>query len=411
MDNLFDIRTVAICNASASYVLALTLASTRSRLVDIKGIRHFAFAAALSGTSFIVLAFQGAVFSVFVHALFAVPMVTLAVGFMYAGACEFTARASPLRWVWASAGVMLALTWASFFNPALMPWRLLVFSALGVAWSLLAGIHILRHVDKGLGVGRIIGAVALIAIAFTFAIRAVALFFMEIDPNPLAQSVTNRVAFFVGTILMMFALAGATSMVNTRIGLEIASIAERDVLTGLLSRFGLKHASAQWTAQHRTGHLLLIDLDHFKQINDALGHDRGDDVLRMFAELAVSVLPKDAVLARYGGDEFVMLLPIDVDAEYFGLRLIEYFDERVNVILNVERRLAKSPSLSIGVARIHGVFSTAIRDADRALYRAKTAGRSRLATWSNDDMPNLATNAQESNDSVPWPSTSSTSSP
>jgi diguanylate cyclase (GGDEF)-like protein len=389
MDNLFDIRTVAICNAAASYVLSFTLASARSRLVEIRGIRDFALAAALSGTSFVIFAFQGAAYSVLAHTVVAVPMMTLAVGLMYAGACKFTGKPSPMKWVLLSVAAIFFLTLASNFDARLLPWRLVLFSMIGAAWSLFAGMHVLRHVDKDLGFGRVIGAVAMLAISFTFVIRAVALFVVEIDPDPLGNSLTNRAAFFIGTVLMMLALAGAASMVNTRIGLEIASIAERDVLTGVLSRFGLKHASAQWTAQHDDGHLLLIDLDHFKQVNDALGHDRGDDVLRMFTDLANSVLPTDAVLARYGGDEFVMLLPFEIEPEYFGLCLIEEFDERINVFLNTERRLTKLPSLSIGIARIKGVFGTAIRDADRALYRAKSAGRSRIATWSGVVEPAL----------------------
>jgi diguanylate cyclase (GGDEF)-like protein len=340
-----------------------------------------------------VASFQGQFFSVEMHTVIAVPMMTLAVGLMYRGACKFSGKPDPIVWILLSVVSLLVLTAASLSYPVLLPWRLAAFSILGAIWSALAGVHVIRFVDKGLGLGRMIGAIALIAIACTFIARLIALLFFELEPNPLADSATNRAAFFIGTVLMMLALAGATSMVNTRIGLEIASIAERDVLTGVLSRFGLKHASAQWTAQHEEGNLLLIDLDHFKQVNDALGHDRGDDVLRLFSDLAKSRLPNDAVLARYGGDEFVMLLPIEVEPEYFGLRLIEEFDERVGIVLKSERRLTRLPSLSIGVAKIKGVFGTAIRDADRALYRAKAAGRSRIATWSGVVEPNSAREA------------------
>jgi diguanylate cyclase (GGDEF)-like protein len=382
MDTLFDIRTVAVCNAAASYVLALTLATARSRLVELKGIRDFALAAALAGTGFVAAAFQGQFFSAGIHAVIAVPMMTLAVGLMYRGARKFSGKPDPIFWILLSVVALLTLTVASLSYPVLLLWRLAAFSLLGATWSALAGVHVIRHVDKGLGLGRMIGAIALIAIACTFIARLIALLLFEPEPNPLADSITNRAAFFIGTVLMMLALAGAASMVNTRIGLEIARIAERDVLTGLLSRFGLKHASALWAAQHNDGHLLLIDLDHFKQVNDALGHDRGDDVLRLFSDLANGMLPKDAVLARYGGDEFVMMLPKEIEPEYFGLRLIEDFDERIKVLFGNERKLEKLPSLSIGIARMKGVFSTAIRDADRALYRAKTAGRSRIATWS-----------------------------
>ncbi|MGL4231386.1 MAG: diguanylate cyclase [Casimicrobium sp.] len=382
MDTLFDTRTVAVCNAAASYVLALTLASARSRLVELKGIRDFALAATLAGTGFVIAAFQGKFFSVGVHSLIAVPMMTLAVGLMYRGVCKFTGKGDPLPWVLLSVIALFVITWFSLEYPSLLPWRLMAFSGLGAFWSALAGIHTFRYVDRALGLGRVIGATALVAISFTFIVRLISLLLFELEPNPLADSVTNRASFFVGTVLMMLALAGAASMVNTRIGLEIASIAERDVLTGVLSRFGLKHASLQWAAQHDDGHLLLVDLDHFKQVNDALGHERGDDVLRAFSTIAKDMLPRDAVIARYGGDEFVLMLPAQVEPEYFGLRLIEEFDKRISVLMKFERRLTRLPSLSIGVARMKGVFSTAIRDADRALYRAKSAGRSRIATWS-----------------------------
>ncbi len=390
MDTLFDTRTVALCNVAASYVLALTLASARSRLVELKGIRDFALAATLAGTGFVVAAFQGMFFSAGVHALLAVPMMTLAVGLMYRGVCKFTGKADPLPWILLSVIVLFAITWLSLEYPRFLPLRLIAFSGLGALWSALAGVHIIRHVDRTLGLGRVIGAVALIAISCTFVVRLVALLLFELEPNPLADSVTNRASFFIGTVLMMLALAGAASMVNTRIGLEIASIAERDVLTGVLSRFGLKHASALWAAQHNDGNLLLVDLDHFKQVNDALGHERGDDVLRVFSAIAKEMLPEEAVLARYGGDEFVVLLPERIEPEYFAFRLIEEFDLRIAVLMNFERRLTRLPSLSIGIARMKGVFGTAIRDADRALYRAKSAGRSRVATWSGVLEPEAA---------------------
>jgi diguanylate cyclase (GGDEF)-like protein len=385
MDNLLDIRTVAICNAAASYVLALTLASARSRLVEMKGIREFALAAALAGTSFVMAAMPGAIFRADVQTLIAVPGMTLAVGLMYAGACKFTGRPSPLRWVWLSVALMFFLTLVSFSFSWLMMLRLVVFSVIGALWSMLAGLHVLRYVDRALGFSRLMGAFALLLIAVVFVARAFSLLFLETDPKPLTDSATNRTAFFAGTVLMMLALAGATAMVNTRIGLEIARIAERDVLTGTLSRFGLKHAGTQWAAQHPNGYLLLVDLDHFKQVNDTLGHERGDDVLRMFSRVANDLLPKDSLIARYGGDEFLVLLPSKIDPEYFGVRLIEEFDQRIRVLLSADRALGVVPSLSVGVAMLRNSFSSAIRDADRALYRAKADGRGRIATWVDEN--------------------------
>jgi diguanylate cyclase (GGDEF)-like protein len=385
MSHLFDIGTVAICNATASYVLALTVASARSRLVEMRGIREFAWAAVAAGTAFVLAALPGIFLPTAIQTLIAVPMMTLGIGLMYAGACTFTARPNPMRWVVASVVGMFLLTAGSLYSEELLKPRLIVFSLLGATWAGLAGMHVFKHVDRSLGYGRIIGASALLLIAATFLLRALSLFLLEAKPDPLADNLTNRISFFVGTVLTMLALACAAAMVNTKIGLEIANIAERDVLTGTLSRFGLKYASLQWIANHANGHLLLVDLDHFKQVNDMLGHERGDDVLRAFSDLATTVLPKDALISRYGGDEFVILLPVGVEPEYFGLRLIEEFDERMKVLLKFERGLEYTPSLSIGVAKVQESFGFTVRRADRALYRAKAEGRARIASWTESD--------------------------
>lgn len=390
MQELLDLKTIAICNAMTSYVLAMTLASARSRLVEMRGIREFVAAAVLGGTSFVFAAVPSALFPGAVHSLFAVPGMTLAVGLMYVGVSKFTSRPNPLAWVVASAFVMLALTIASLHTNSLLPVRMVSFSVLNAAWAVLAGVHILRYVDRELGFGRVMGACALLGIGATFLFRAASLLLIENDPAPLGENNTNRLAFFVGTALMLFALAGAAAMVNTRIGLEIARIAERDLLTGLLSRFGLRHASAKWMANHRQGHLLLIDLDHFKSINDQLGHERGDTVLRAFAELAVPLLPADSLLARYGGDEFLALIPERSNPELFGHELIARFDERVAELLGAHAVGARKPSLSVGIAVLRDSFGTAVREADRALYRAKADGRARIATASREERSVLA---------------------
>jgi diguanylate cyclase (GGDEF)-like protein len=380
MAQLFDVGTVAVCNAAASYILALTVASARSRLVVTRGIRAFAWAAGAAGTAFLLVALPGVFLPGSTQTLIGVPMMTLSVGLIYVGACLFSGRPSRTRWVVASVAFMFLLTAGSLHYDFLLKPRLLVFSVLGATWTALSGVHLLRYVDRSLGFGRTMSAVALIAIACTFLLRAIALFVFEIEPDPLANNITNRISFFIGTVLSMLALAGASAMVNTKIGLEIARIAERDVLTGTLSRFGLKHTSARWIAQHPGGHLLLVDLDHFKQINDVLGHERGDDVLRAFSDVASKAMPAGALIARYGGDEFVILLPRDIESENFGLRLIEQFDARMKVLFGTDRRLEKLPTLSIGVATVRESLGDAVRRADRALYRAKSEGRARIAT-------------------------------
>ncbi len=385
MQEYLDLKTIAICNALTSFVLAMTLASARSRLVKMQGVRDFVAAALLAGTCFVFAAIPGAIFSGAVHALIAVPGMTFAVGLMYVGVSKFTRRPNPMLWVLASELLMLLLTVVSLVSPFHVLTRMLVFSVVSAMWAILAGLHILRYAERDLGPGRWIGAVALLAIGATFIARAAGLLLFEQDAAPLGENVTNRVAFFVGTALMLFALAGAAAMVNTRIGLEIARIAERDLLTGLLSRFGLRYASAKWMASHRQSFLLLIDLDHFKSVNDLLGHESGDQVLRAFAELALPLMPPESILARYGGDEFLALIPDRSNPEYVGLELIARFDERIAGLINGEDSLLNRPSLSIGIAVLRDSFGNAVREADRALYRAKAEGRARIAVASSEE--------------------------
>lgn len=149
-----------------------------------------------------------------------------------------------------------------------------------------------------------------------------------------------------------------------------ASSASRDPLTGLANRRGFDDSLQELlTTTARTGERLsavLLDLDHFKQVNDARGHEAGDQVLCRVADVWQHELPAGAVFARQGGDEFALLLPGLRGAE--GLAL-------------VRRIVALHPeiSMSCGVAE-HQAGETAaqlMRRADRALYDAKAAGRGR----------------------------------
>ena len=149
-----------------------------------------------------------------------------------------------------------------------------------------------------------------------------------------------------------------------------ASSASSDPLTGLANRRGFDDALQEALATvSRTGERLaaaLLDVDHFKQINDSSGHEAGDLVLCRIADVWRRELPAGAVFSRHGGDEFALLLP-----GFTGPQALDL----------VRRVAAAHPeiSLSIGVAEHHRDQRAAdlMRHADRALYEAKAAGRGR----------------------------------
>lgn len=153
----------------------------------------------------------------------------------------------------------------------------------------------------------------------------------------------------------------------------------RDPLTGVYNRRALGERLAEELARsQRFGHplgLLMMDIDHFKRINDRFGHLAGDQVLIGIARCLRRHVRKSDFVARYGGEEFVILLP-ETDAE--GARR---FAERLRAAIGVlEFGEIPAPSVSIGVAasREDDTPDRLLQRADAALYAAKRGGRNRV---------------------------------
>jgi len=169
---------------------------------------------------------------------------------------------------------------------------------------------------------------------------------------------------------------------------QLEDLVATDELTGLFNRrHFLRLASRELAIMDRdvVHGLALIDLDHFKRINDVFGHAAGDQVLQAFAGVATACLREGDVLARYGGEEFVLLLP-DCDADRLTAcceRLRVAFTDVEMVGVNVQNL-----SLSAGMTLLEfgDDLDEALQRADQALYRAKRDGRNRCAAaWENVD--------------------------
>ena len=123
--------------------------------------------------------------------------------------------------------------------------------------------------------------------------------------------------------------------------------------------------------------LVMVDLDHFKQINDHFGHQVGDQVLQHFAAQVRAVLPANAMLVRYGGEEFVLFIP-DFSKQQ-AVALVENVQEKLVQPLVIDgQNIGLSASFGLTVLTPATELEQAIRTADAALYRAKHAGRNRL---------------------------------
>jgi diguanylate cyclase (GGDEF)-like protein len=172
----------------------------------------------------------------------------------------------------------------------------------------------------------------------------------------------------------------AVALERADLAAELARRASVDPLTGLANRTALSRRLREALAAERIDAgppaLLLLDLDDFKTINDSLGHSCGDEVLRVVAERLQSCLRPGDVAARLGGDEFAVLVPqVDGEAEAVAL------GERLAAVLRTPVTVAGREVLaraSVGVRMARGGDEDPerlLRDADMAMYAAKTAGR------------------------------------
>jgi diguanylate cyclase (GGDEF)-like protein len=178
------------------------------------------------------------------------------------------------------------------------------------------------------------------------------------------------------------ALAAGVLLERERLILDkerrLGHAAARDRLTGLLNRRGFETEVAPLLRRKRGGAILVLDLDHFKRVNDTLGHATGDAVLRsLAARLSEACRPKD-VVARFGGEEVVVFLPhlSLAEAQDAAARLCEVVRAKPFVLPSGRRRAVTA---SVGGAWTGGRVNldALVARADAALYAAKEAGRNR----------------------------------
>jgi diguanylate cyclase (GGDEF)-like protein len=199
------------------------------------------------------------------------------------------------------------------------------------------------------------------------------------------------------SILLTFIVFSALSLLfliicNDRLNLELERLATLDPLTERFNRrtiedFGRREAA---NARRRRSALAvaLVDIDHFKQINDRHGHAAGDTALRSAVAVLEENLRARDVLGRYGGDELIIVMP-DTDAEQAAAVC-----ERLRELLARSRFAGESAqvalTVSIGVASVLGQgadFEKLVHAADTALYEAKRQGRNRICVAAEPALP------------------------
>lgn len=202
---------------------------------------------------------------------------------------------------------------------------------------------------------------------------------VETLANAFWASPMQTIVFAFASLFPVIATLGFVLMCSDRLHIELERQATIDPLTGISNRRTLNAQAVQALARVRRHDrplaLLLVDVDHFKQVNDGYGHGAGDQALQLLAATLQHTLRDEDLLGRLGGEEFVAVLPeSDEGAARTSAERVRAAVE--HLAFTVQGSLVPL-RVSIGLATLHNGddFASLLRRADLALYAAKNAGR------------------------------------
>jgi len=194
---------------------------------------------------------------------------------------------------------------------------------------------------------------------------------------------------FALTFLCLWS-GGFVVMVSQRLYQDLLELATVDFLTQLLTRRAMYQALESEISRCERGGpcfaLMLVDVDHFKSVNDTFGHQMGDRVLQHIAQTLKGALRRQDVIGRWGGEEFLAMLPLTDKRK--AMQAGERLRATVEAASLIDRGQPIACTVSIGVAAYGedgDSLGSLLSTADTALYRAKSAGRNRVESPPLDD--------------------------
>jgi diguanylate cyclase (GGDEF)-like protein len=371
----FNLLAALLCACMGAVMLGVR----RNLPVKVHGLGYWGVAPLFALGSTIFFALEGPV-PAWVVAVCGNGLLLACTVALLAGSSHFFER--PWRWwpwgllILACQAVLLVffLVWPDY-RP-----RQLAF-AMSMAVVCAAHVRVLARHGRGFA-----ARIVLVAMAWqtcVLVVRGMATLWIDTPASHRFDAVSVLHLVYVGTFSfsVLLVLIGAQLMASERVRMEFEHLATHDELTGLFNRRALlgwiEQAHALWKREGQRYALMLLDLDHFKHLNDNHGHLAGDRALANVAATLQQGLGSSGRLGRYGGEEFVLLLPAtEADA---ARCLAERLRQRVESM--VPDAGTPACTVTIGLAAVQAgddSVEALIGRADQALYQAKAAGRNRV---------------------------------
>lgn len=369
-----DLRSIALTLAFSSAALALMLyVVSRDRDHPIPGLNWWYVSAGMVAVGMALNALQDIAPDIATRAVANVFICTsLAVAF--SGVRVFQGKSPRLAWPITIGLLILTMSIATLYVWPSFRWRVVCFSLITGTASMAAGIAFLQERRRHLVAASRFGGLPLLALGLMMFARGWEAFSVRATPTSLTPTLVNSLTYLLGGVVLLVSISAMMMLIHGFRSAQLRDLAFTDPLTRALSRRGLYARLPEWLkAYARTPFVAVIDANGFKRVNDQLGHEAGDEMLRLLAASFSAQDAPDRLFARTGGDEFALLC-IDETA---CREAISRARVRCEASLNLQFPALDRPrpAFSVGSAPIESATSdgldAALKLADQRMYEEK----------------------------------------
>lgn len=367
-------ESLALAAFVVSLALTFALTATGAILRGQAGLRWWILALWLAAGGSVLLGLRGRLPEA-IPVLGGHALLSLSAALSWVGAREFCGKPPRLRWAFGLVGLYLAIHAQFLLGFPSLSIRSLNYAVMAAGWNLAIAWCLFFHAPEGLSrSSRLVAALFLLdALCGGGAI----LFKFQDSRDPARLDGLASAHFLVGLMLGTLEVMGFVLLLSHRLLAQVREAARRDGLTGVFNRRALdEEATRLIEVCRRQGipcSLAMVDLDHFKELNDRFGHAAGDAALRHVADLLQRGLRKVDLLGRYGGEEFCIVMP-GTSAEQARGVADRLLDGLALSPLSWEGRdipLGFSVGLSCSDGGEAGDYPALQARSDRCLYRAR----------------------------------------
>lgn len=380
-----DFRTLSLTLMLFSLVFGLGMFAYSREHTKFSGIKTIGVGYFLIGGGCVLLGLRH-----FIHDFASIVIANMAIitGVMLINKGLFNFLGISLRFErWLSPILLILLGAVLFFYTFHTPdvnLRIQAFSAAFAAFCFIGASGLLQHRE----IHTRMAAKTLISMFFLVGLFFACRFFWALHDIPpddfMNAGLLSALAVIAGEFLVISSSFSTIWMASDELQHELSEIARIDPLTGIYNRRAFdEYCDIEFSRTQRSGSsfaIIMCDLDHFKNVNDRYGHHIGDEVLKRFSIILKDKVRQQDVVARFGGEEFVLLLPGNNTEQ--GLQAAEQLRARTTATrIEIDRDVSLAISASFGVAHYcadDSEWCTVLHRADNALYTAKRQGRNRV---------------------------------